>query len=87
MWMNCSPIHKNAKKWREIPAKLTWFFSSERSVGLIVESGTKGNYSEDLKRRSLKEFETTLTELIAIAPAATIGLRNPNAAIGMPITL
>jgi hypothetical protein len=33
------------------------------------------------------ELETTLTELIAIAAAANIGFNNPNAEIGMPITL
>jgi len=37
--------------------------------------------------RSLSEFVTTLTELNAIAPAANIGLSNPNAAKGIPILL
>ena len=36
---------------------------------------------------SLSEFVTTLTELNAIANAASIGLRSPNAATGIPITL
>jgi hypothetical protein len=55
-----------------------------RSKMLMLESGS---YDEDLKRRNLNEFETTLTELIAIAPAANIGFRSPNAAIGMPMML
>jgi hypothetical protein len=37
--------------------------------------------------RSRNEFVTTLTELIAIAAAATIGFKKPNAARGIPTTL
>ncbi len=37
--------------------------------------------------RILKLFETTLTELSAMAAAASIGLRIPNAARGTPTVL
>lgn len=40
-----------------------------------------------LNRFNRKEFPTTLTELNAIAAAATIGFSNPNAARGIPTTL
>ncbi len=38
-------------------------------------------------RFSQSEFDTTLTELIAIAAAAVTGLRSPKAASGIPTTL
>ena len=52
-----------------------------------TEFRKRGSYDADLKRRNLKEFDTTLTELIAIAAAATMGLSSPSAANGIPITL
>ena len=40
-----------------------------------------------LARFNLRELDTTLTELKAIAAAANIGLSNPRAATGMPMIL
>ena len=50
-----------------------------------VDRQEEGAHGMNRRRRS--EFETTLTELRAIAPAATAGVRRPSAASGMAITL
>ena len=44
-------------------------------------------FSDGFQRRKSSEFDTTLTLLRAIAAPATIGLRYPSAANGMPTTL
>ena len=44
-------------------------------------------YAARRKPRSRKELVTTKTELKAIAPAAMMGLKSPNAAMGMPSVL
>ena len=50
-----------------------------------VDCQEHGAHGTNRRRRS--EFATTLTELSAIAPAATTGVSRPNAASGIAITL
>jgi hypothetical protein len=78
----------------EIPAKTAGGESRDDSWSPLHAHRLNGDKhvernltQENLYRRKRREFETTLTELKAIAPAATIGLRSPNAATGIPITL
>jgi len=47
--------------------------------------GIEGGQREEWRKRS--EFDRTLTELKAIAPAASMGFRSENAANGIPTEL
>ncbi len=68
----CEPVHGF-----ELGEKVSW------SVGL-----NRGYVCQRVAaRRSRRELETTLTELIAIAAAAYMGFSKPSAAMGIPITL
>ena len=61
------------------------FFNFRKNTARYSRGSTNAtNY--DLFR-SLREFETTLTELSAIAAAAYIGFSKPSAATGIPTTL
>lgn len=57
-------------------AKPMWKLVDEYTVGQLL-----------LNFRSLSAFETTDTELKAIAPPAIAGLKKPNAANGIPTVL
>ena len=62
-------------------------FNRVRGTGRVTHVDGEEWSAHRITRRSRSELLTTLTELKAMAAAATMGLSSPKAASGMPTTL